>query len=182
MFVCSIFSPMFVLPVTPFAGGMEGICLLYKSGTVRMLDKKDRELTKRERDFCENYIRTRKKGESALLAGYSQKSASSAATKLLKKENVIAYIRAREHQIAKDNFVSADYLLLQTLKVLNDCTKEIPLRIWNTSSGKWEDTGKTVMVDHKNALKAISQLYSYLDISEDTKAEVSKLYDALIEK
>lgn len=145
-----------------------------------MKDEKKRELTKREIDFCENYLRTRKKGESAMLAGYSAKSASTQASKLLKKENVIAYIRAREHQIAQDNFVSADYLLLQTLKVLNDCTKEIPLRIWNTSSGKWEDTGKTVMVDHKNALKAISQLYSYLDISDEAKSEVSELYNALI--
>ena len=52
------------------------------------------DLKPRERKFCEEYLRLGKKEAAAIAAGYAENSARNAATRLMKKEECLAYIRA----------------------------------------------------------------------------------------
>jgi phage terminase small subunit len=57
--------------------------------------KKTRErtkLTNKERKFCEFFEAGNSKGQAAIMAGFSERSASNTACRLMKKDNVIAYI------------------------------------------------------------------------------------------
>lgn len=49
-------------------------------------------MTDKQRKFCENYVKTGNATQSAIAAGYSENSARSTASDLLREENVLAYL------------------------------------------------------------------------------------------
>ena len=51
------------------------------------------DLKPRERKFCEEYLRLGKKEAAAIAAGYTEKSARNAATRLMKKDECLVHTR-----------------------------------------------------------------------------------------
>ena len=69
------------------------------------------KLTEKERIFADEYIKTTNATQSAITAGYSEKTARSKGSQLLTKINVRQYIDAIMNERSKDTIATADEVL-----------------------------------------------------------------------
>jgi phage terminase small subunit len=123
-------------------------------------------LTPRERRFCEEYLRTGKKEQSAIAAGYKEKSARNQATKLMKKEEVLAYIRAIQKQAREELHIDDNWAVLRAIEVYHRCMQAVPVLEWDYSEHKMVETGEYTF-DSKGALKALELIKSLLGLGEE---------------
>ena len=68
-------------------------------------------LTQQQKNFCEEYLRTRNATKAAIFAGYSQKSARVLGSQLLTNINVSAYIKCRLDEINAEQIASTDEVM-----------------------------------------------------------------------
>src|SRR5699024_1665401 len=71
----------------------------------------DRKLTEKQRRFADEYIRTTNIRQSAILAGYSERTASVIGNENLTKPNIKAYIDARLEKLKKESIAEQDEIL-----------------------------------------------------------------------
>lgn len=69
------------------------------------------KLTEKERIFADEYIKTTNATQSAITAGYSEKTARSKGSQLLTKVNVRKYIDEVMHERSKNTIATADEVL-----------------------------------------------------------------------
>ena len=125
-----------------------------------------KELNPRERRFCEAYLKSGKKEQSAIEAGYSEKSARTQATRLLKKDEILAYIRTLQAQAREELHVDDNWAVLRAIEVYNKCTQAVPVMEWDYSEHKMVETGEYTF-DSKGALKALELIKSLLGLGEE---------------
>lgn len=82
------------------------------------------KLTKKERIFADEYVKTANGTQSAIAAGYSEKTARSKASQLLTKVNVRQYIDAVMNERSKDTIATADEVLQYLSRVMNGEEKD----------------------------------------------------------
>ena len=68
-------------------------------------------LTQQQKNFCEEYLRTRNATKAAIVAGYSQKSARVLGSQLLTNINISAYIKSRLDEINAEQIASTDEVM-----------------------------------------------------------------------
>lgn len=81
-------------------------------------------LTEKERIFADEYIKTTNATQSAIKAGYSEKSASSKGSQLLRKVKVRKYIDSVMEKRSKNTIATADEVLEYLTKVMNGEEKD----------------------------------------------------------
>lgn len=81
-------------------------------------------LTEKERIFADEYIKTTNATQSAIKAGYSEKSASSKGSQLLRKVKVRKYIDEIMEKRSKNTIATADEVLEYLTKVMNGEEKD----------------------------------------------------------
>lgn len=81
-------------------------------------------LTEKERIFADEYIKTTNATQSAIKAGYSEKSASSKGSQLLRKVKVRQYIDEVMESRSKNTIATADEVLEYLTKVMNGEEKD----------------------------------------------------------
>ena len=81
-------------------------------------------LTERERIFANEYIKTTNATQSAIKAGYAEKSASSKGSQLLRKVKVRKYIDSVMEKRSKNTIATADEVLEYLTKVMNGEEKD----------------------------------------------------------
>lgn len=82
------------------------------------------KLTKKERIFADEYVKTTNGTQSAITAGYSEKTARSKASQLLTKINVRQYIDAIMNELSKDTIATADEVLEYLTRVVRGEEKD----------------------------------------------------------
>lgn len=82
-------------------------------------------LTEKERIFADEYIKTTNATQSAIKAGYSEKSASSKGSQLLRKVKVRKYIDDVMEKRSKNTIATADEVLEYLTKVMNGEEKDV---------------------------------------------------------
>lgn len=82
------------------------------------------ELTKKERIFADEYVKTTNGTQSAITAGYSEKTASVTASKMLRKPKVRQYIDAIMNERSKDTIATADEVLEYLTRVVRGEEKD----------------------------------------------------------
>ena len=125
-----------------------------------------KELNPRERRFCESYLKTGKKEQSAIEAGYSEKSARTQATRLLKKDEILAYIRTLQAQAREELNIDDNWAVLRAIEVYNRCMQAVPVMKWDYSEHEMVETGEYTF-DSKGALKALELIKSLLGLGEE---------------
>ncbi len=120
-----------------------------------------RDLKKREADFCEAYLRNGGNGtEAALAAGYARDGnravAANAASRLLRREEVTAYLAARSREIFRQMAITPERVAAEYWRNYQKLTRAVPVR---DSDG--EETGEYTY-DARNALRALDKLGEYL--------------------
>lgn len=81
-------------------------------------------LTEKERIFADEYIKTTNATQSAIKAGYAEKSASSKGSQLLRKVKVRKYIDGVMEKRSKNTIATADEVLEYLTKVMNGEEKD----------------------------------------------------------
>ena len=81
-------------------------------------------LTEKERIFADEYIKTTNATQSAIKAGYAEKSASSKGSQLLRKVKVRKYIDSVMEKRSKNTIATADEVLEYLTKVMNGEEKD----------------------------------------------------------
>lgn len=81
-------------------------------------------LTEKERIFADEYIKTTNATQSAIKAGYAEKSASSKGCQLLRKVKVRKYIDDVMEKRSKNTIATADEVLEYLTKVMNGEEKD----------------------------------------------------------
>lgn len=81
-------------------------------------------LTKKERIFADEYVKTTNGTQSAITAGYSEKTASVTASKMLRKPKVRQYIDAIMDERSKDTIATADEVLEYLTRVVRGEEKD----------------------------------------------------------
>ena len=83
------------------------------------------KLTKKERIFADEYVKTTNGTQSAITAGYSEKTARSKASQLLTKVNVRQYIDAVMNERSKNTIATADEVLEYLTSVVRGEEKDV---------------------------------------------------------
>ena len=81
-------------------------------------------LTEKERIFADEYIKTTNATQSAIKAGYAEKSASVTGSKMLRKPKVRQYIDDVMEKRSKNTIATADEVLEYLTKVMNGEEKD----------------------------------------------------------
>lgn len=81
-------------------------------------------LTEKERIFADEYIKTTNATQSAIKAGYSEKTASVTGSKMLRKPKVRQYIDTIMNERSKNTIATADEVLEYLTKVMNGEEKD----------------------------------------------------------
>ena len=82
------------------------------------IEELTQKLTKKERIFADEYVKTTNGTQSAITAGYSEKTASVTASKMLRKTKVRQYIDAIMSERSKDTIATADEVLEYLTRVM----------------------------------------------------------------
>ena len=118
-------------------------------------EQKPPKLPPKQAKFCEEYVISLKKGESAIRAGYGEKGAHVTATRLLKKAKVLEYIEFLKAKRNKAVDITPESVLAELKRFINaditDCigltpqeVKELPIDIRRMISG-YKHTTNTFM-------------------------------------
>lgn len=82
------------------------------------------KLNKKERIFADEYVKTTNGTQSAITAGYSEKTASVTGSKMLRKPKVRQYIDAIMDERSKDTIATADEVLEYLTRVVRGEEKD----------------------------------------------------------
>lgn len=128
-----------------------------KRADVRELEKR---LKPRERLFAEEYIRNGWNGTAAALeAGYgkTRESAAVQACRILRREPVQAYMRARTREIYAQLFLSPERVAGELVRLYRRATQAEPVMVYDKEAEKYVESGE-YQYDAKNAVKILEML------------------------
>jgi hypothetical protein len=134
----------------------------------------EKDLTKRQFEFCVEYAKTLKGRQSAIAAGYSKANAAKAASEMLKLPKIRDAVKAlmpRERRLAG---LSRDWVLDKLVTIANRSLQEIPVI---------NDTGVPTgyyTYDANTALKALDQIAKVTGMQKDS-VEISGKQGAPVE-
>lgn len=140
-----------------------------KINRMRELAKK---LTPKERMFIEELEVDGNKGEAALRAGFGKgenfRSAATAASRILAKEEVAEYRALRAEMIYEELGLSRDTIMAEVVKVYRRCMSGEEVMEWDKEDKKWVGTGEW-RFDSKGALKSLELMGEHLGVFEHEK-------------
>lgn len=130
-----------------------------KSGTtVVELGKK---LTARERAFVRQYLVDLNGTQAAIRVGYSEKTAASQASRLLRKPDVQAYRDALLQEQFDAIGVTKHSIAAEVWGIYQKCCQKEPVMEWDSVNREWVPSGEWAF-NVKGALKALDMLRQML--------------------
>ncbi len=90
---------------------------------------KNRKLTEKQRRFADEYIRTTNVRQSAIIAGYSEKTAGVIGNENLLKPNIKTYIDERLEKLKKQSIAEQDEILQYLTSVMRGELKDEQLMV-----------------------------------------------------
>ena len=129
-----------------------------------------RLLNERQKKFVEELEKGGTPGEAAIRAGYAPKNADSQASRLLKDVKIAAYRRARAIEQYNRLGISAEWVGLQLIEVLNRCMGAVPHMVWDSDLHDWVPDG-TWNFDAKGALQALGKIGDSLGMFKQEKKQ-----------
>ncbi len=96
------------------------------------------KLNSKQRLFTIEYLKDRNATSAAIRAGYSKKTASSQASRLLTNVKVQEIINKQTEVISKEALISSTYVLLQLKEIVEVCMQRKPV---NSKFGKFNAVG-----------------------------------------
>ena len=140
-------------------------------------------LTPKEKRFIEELEMDGNKGEAALRAGFGKgenfRSAATAASRILAKEDVAEYRALRAEMIYEELGLSRDTIMAEVAKVYRRCMLTEPVLKWDPVKKKWIESGE-YRFDSKGALKALELMGEHQGVFEHDKDSKEQSIDVNI--
>lgn len=126
----------------------------------------NRPLSDTEHAFCEQYVFDLKPKAAAIRAGWPERSAASAANKLLKRPAIQARIRDLQAQRSARCEVNSDYVLQKTKEVLERTLAEIKPALHPVTRRQLKDDAGNPLFTYNAAaaLRALELLGKHVDV------------------
>lgn len=118
------------------------------------------ENNKHER-FCQEYLVDLNGTQAAIRAGYTERSAASQASTLLKNPNILVRVGELRKEMRERLALNADFVVLELIDTYKKCKNPTPVKTLNPKTGKYEECG-VYGFDSKGALKALEQLDKHI--------------------
>lgn len=133
-----------------------------------MSKKKENTVVSKDRieRFAQEYAKSLNVSQSAINAGYSEKTAASQGSRLLKNVKVITRVRELQNEMLERLPVSIFTVIQGYLDVYNRCMTAIPVTKWDYTEKMMVETGDYVF-DSKGALSALDSIGKYLGMFTD---------------
>ncbi|MCD7722727.1 MAG: terminase small subunit [Clostridiales bacterium] len=125
-------------------------------------------LTEKQKSFCREYIKDYNATQAAIRAGYSKKTASEQASRLLKKNDLLAMIKDYQKEQLRQSCLSRERIISDLFELLNRCMKAVPVKEWDYEKHEFVEKGE-YRFDAKGALEAIKLLGKHLEMFEETE-------------
>lgn len=136
------------------------------------LKELEKVLTPKEKRFIEELEMDGNKGEAALRAGFGKgenfRSAATAASRILAKEEIVEYRSLRAEMIYEELGLSRDTIMAEVAKVYRRCMLTEPVMKWDPVKKKWIESGE-YRFDSKGALKALELMGEHQGVFEHEK-------------
>jgi len=121
------------------------------------MEQVERLLNDQQRLFVHEYLHDLNGTKAAVRAGYSEKNASSTASKLLRRPEIAGY----RDRLVREKFlavgITEDFVKLECFEVYKRCMAKEEVLEWNSGSRSWEPSG-IWQFDAKGALRALDQM------------------------
>ena len=118
-------------------------------------------LKPRERAFVREYLHDLNGTQAAIRIGYSEKSAASQASRLLRKPEVKAYRDALLQEQFDAIGVTKHSIASEVWSIYQKCCQKEPVLEWDSASREWVPSGEW-QFNVKGALKALDMLRQML--------------------
>ena len=130
------------------------------------------KLTAKQRLFADEYIKSGNATQSAIKAGYTEKSARFVGAENLTKPNIKAYIDTKMAEIESHKIADAKEAMQAITAIARGETNEIQAQL-NPLTGEWEKT--EVPADLKTRLTAWREILKRYPLADElTKAQLKK--------
>ena len=129
--------------------------------------------------FCQAYLIELNYTEAAKSAGYSERSAASQGSALMKKPEILARVRELRKERMERMGLDADFVLHELIDTYLKCKNPTPVLTRNPITGKYEQRG-VYQFDSKGALKALEQIEKHLNTRGLSDPDKSNLLQMLI--
>lgn len=121
------------------------------------LEKLERLLTEQQKRFVEELDKGCSPKEAAIHAGYSEKTAESQASRLLKNVKIAAYRRARSIDLYQKQGISPEWVGNQLIEVYRRCMSAVPHLTWDSKKHAYVPDGTWIM-DVNGAIKTLTKI------------------------
>lgn len=130
--------------------------------------------------FAREYVKDYNATQAAIRAGYSEKTASSQGSRLLKNPKVLELIKENQKALVESSCLSEEKIIIELLKLYEHCTSATPVLKWDYEEHEYRETG-TYEFDSKGALNALRLLGQHLGMFKQ-KVELSGNIDDSIKE
>lgn len=124
-------------------------------------ENKEIKLTKKQENFCREYIRDYNGTQAAMRAGYSPDSARSIASKLLTKDNILSRVHAIQIEECEKKSINKESVILNLQEVFERCMQMKPAMVWDSKQHKYVESGQYTF-NPKGAIEAQAKIGEYL--------------------
>lgn len=129
-------------------------------------------MTAKQKRFCEEFVKTGNATQSAINAGYSEKTANEQGARLLTKVSIKSYIRSLQDEIKNENILDATKMQeILTSIILQESEEEV-IVVEGCGDGMSEAVTKTKTASNADRIKAI-QLLARMQGALDNTATVN---------
>lgn len=129
--------------------------------SVSRAEELGKALKPKERAFVREYLHDLNGTQAAIRIGYSEKSAASQASRLLRKSDVQAYRDALLQEQFEAIGVTRHSIAAEVWSIYQKCCQKEPVLEWDSASREWVPSGEW-QFNVKGALKALDMLRQML--------------------
>lgn len=129
-------------------------------------------MTAKQKRFCEEFVKTGNAKQSAISAGYSEKTAKQIGQRMLTKVDLQSYIRSLQDKIKNENILDARQMQeILTSIILKESEEEV-IVVEGCGDGISEAVTKTKTASNQDRIRAI-QLLARMQGALDNTATVN---------
>lgn len=129
-------------------------------------------MTAKQKRFCEEFVKTGNATQSAINAGYSEKTANEQGARLLTKVSIKSYIRSLQDEIKNENILDATKMQEVLTSIILQESEEEVIVVEGCGDGMSEAVTKTKTASNTDRIKAI-QLLARMQGALDNTATVN---------
>ena len=122
---------------------------------------KEKKLTKKQEEFCREYVKDHNGTQAAIRAGYSPESARQQAHRMLTKDYILSRVHAIQIEECEKKSINEESVLLGLQETYERCMQLKPAKVWDTEKHQYVESGQYVF-NPKGAIAALTKIGEYL--------------------